>query len=319
MRVVVVGAGAMGANHIRAAHLLPNVDLVAVVDPSPSPRARQLAANVPILSGISELPDADFAVVATPTPSHHDVALGLIRKGLHVLIEKPLASTYQEAAAIHEAASAAGVSVGVGHIERFNPAFSTLKSLVSRPLMISFERLSPYTPRIGDSVVMDLMVHDLDLAVWLMGEMPTRVSASGAAIFSSDIDIASATLEFEKGGIVTLQASRATQDKVRRVSISEPDKYTIADSIRQDIQIKRETTVEFVGDDSGASYRQANIVEIPYLDRSGEPLLRQLEDFSQAIRDGRSPSVSIEAGMHAVKLALLVEQSIAAKHQLSVA
>jgi predicted dehydrogenase len=228
------------------------------------------------------------------------------------MIEKPLAATPEEAQRIVDAAEAAGVVLAVGHVERFNAAISVLAGLVNEPVLLSFERLSPYTPRIADSVVFDLMVHDLDLACWIAGSYPTRVEAVGTKVFSDSFDVASAVLEFENGCIASLQTSRVTQDKVRHISVSERDRFLVADSIRQDVSIKRETTVEFT-DDTGGMYRQANVVEVPYLDRSGEPLGRELRDVLAAIREGRAPLVDGTAGVNAVRLAYEVEQAAGAR------
>ena len=308
LRTAVVGAGNMGRNHVRILSAMSDIELVAVVDPDDA-RALTTAPSVVHVSSVSDLPAVDAAIVATPTQSHAAVARELLSRGVHVLVEKPLASTADEAMALAQEARAAGVVLGVGHVERFNAAFGLLARVANDPLMLSFERLSPYTPRIDDSVVMDLMVHDLDLALWILGGYPESVQATGACVFSDTLDIASAVLAFPEGRIATLQSSRATQDKVRRISISERERFLVADSIRQDVLIKRETTVDFSESEGPLAYRQANIVEVPYLDRSGEPLARELRDFVQAVRERRDPLVTGEAGAAAVRLANEVEAS----------
>lgn len=305
IRAAVIGAGNMGRHHVRILDSMADVDLIAIVDPD-TERARSHAetTGATVYASLGELPEIDFAVVATPTQYHLDTAMELINRGVHLLIEKPLASTPEEAQQIAEAAESARVTLAVGHVERFNAAVSVLVGLISEPLMLSFERLSPYTPRIKDSVVFDLMVHDLDLACWIAGGYPAKVSAGGSTVFSDSIDVASAVLEFESGCIATLQASRATQDKVRRIAVSERERFLLADTVRQDVSIKRETTVEF---EANGVYRQANVMEVPYLDRSGEPLARELRDVIDAIREGRVPTVDGAAGLAAVKLAHEVE------------
>ncbi len=307
LRAAVIGAGNMGRHHVRILGAMRDIDLVGIVDPDvdrAQPHAD--AAHTRVFPSLDELPEIDFAVVATPTQYHVEVALELIRRGVHLLIEKPLAGTPEDAQRIADAAEAAGVKLAVGHVERFNAAVSVLAGLTKDPVMVSFERLSPYTPRIADSVVFDLMVHDLDLACWIAGGYPVRVEAVGATVFSDSLDVASAVLEFENGCIVTLQTSRATQDKVRRISVSERNRFILADTVRQDVSIKQETTVEF---EENGMYRQANVVEVPYLDRSGEPLARELGDLISAIREDRSPLVDGQAGINAVRLAYEVEQA----------
>jgi predicted dehydrogenase len=303
----------MGRHHIRILGSMPDVDLIGIVDPDTERAAGHIGTTgAGVYASIAELPDVDFAVVATPTHAHVGAALELIGAKTHLMIEKPLAATPEEAQRIVDAAEAAGVVLAVGHVERFNAAISVLAGLVNEPVLLSFERLSPYTPRIADSVVFDLMVHDLDLACWIAGGYPTRVEAVGTKVFSDSFDVASAVLEFENGCIASLQTSRVTQDKVRHISVSERDRFLVADSIRQDVSIKRETTVEFT-DDTGGMYRQANVVEVPYLDRSGEPLARELRDVLAAIREGRAPLVDGTAGVNAVRLAYEVEQAAGAR------
>jgi len=307
LRAAVVGAGNMGRHHVRLLGSMPDIELVGVVDPD-TERARTHTTSVrtQVYASVDELPQVDFAVIATPTQYHVDASLALIERGVHLLVEKPLAETPEDAQRLVDAALKSGVTLAVGHVERFNAAVSVLAGLTKQPLMVSFERLSPFTPRIKDSVVFDLMVHDLDLACWIAGGYPSRIEAVGAKVFSDSIDIASAVLEFPNGCIASLQTSRATQDKVRRIAVSERDRFILADSVRQDVSIKKETTVEF--EESGM-YRQANVVEVPYLDRSGEPLARELRDVVDAIREGRAPLVDGTAGVSAVRLAYEVERA----------
>lgn len=307
LKAAVIGAGNMGRHHVRILGSMDDIELVAVVDPDAEralPHAQ--AAGASICPSCGELPDVDLAVVATPTAYHVETARALIERGVQVLVEKPLAPTPEEAQSLVEAADRADVILAVGHVERFNAAVSVLAGLVTDPVMLSFERLSPYTPRIADSVVFDLMVHDLDLACWIAGGYPTRVEAVGAKVFSESLDVASAVLEFESGCIASLQTSRATQDKVRLISAAERDRFILADSVRQDVSIKRETSVEF--EESGM-YRQANVVEVPYLDRSGEPLARELRNFIDAITEGSEPLVTGRDGVNAVRLAYEVQRA----------
>ena len=303
----------MGRHHIRILAGLPGVELVAVVDPVVDPAHPSVAVyGVPVLSTVADLPQVSAAVIATPTHEHFEAGTKLLERGVHLLVEKPLALDTTEAATMAQLARERGLTLAVGHVERFNAAFTLLKAVCRSPAMLSFERLSPFTPRIADSVVTDLMIHDLDLAMWLVGEYPTDVHAVGRPVISEVVDVASAVLQFPTGCIATLQASRVTQDKVRRVSVTEEDRFIVADSIRQDVMIKRETTVNFSDDDGPQTYRQANTVEIPYLDRSGEPLTRELTDFLAAVSGGREPLVTGEDGLRAVRLAREIEDQITA-------
>ena len=308
LRAAVIGAGEMGRHHARILGGMPDVDLVAIVDHDTALAATRVGMSAAqVLSSIDELPELDFAVVAVPTDSHVATAMTLMDAGVSLLIEKPLAPTAAEAEELARYAAEKGVVLGAGHVERFNAALGLLASLVKDPVMMSFERLSPYTPRVVDDVLIDLMVHDLDLALWILGEYPVDIRAAGSRVFSDTFDVASAVLRFPSGCIATFQCSRTTQDKIRRASVSERERFIVADSIQQHVSIKRETAVEFSEAEGPVSYRQANIVEVPYLDRSGEPLARELRDFADAVREGRPPLVTGEDGAQAVRLAREIE------------
>ena len=310
LTAAVVGVGNMGRHHARILAGMSDVDLVAIVDPD-AERARPHAAvtGASIVLSINELPPIDFAVIATPTDTHVSVASQLMARGVHVLVEKPLAPSPPEAELLATSAKSNGVVLAVGHVERFNAAVSLVAQLVTEPLLMSFERLSPYTPRIRDSVIFDLMVHDLDLACWIAGGYPTRVEAVGSKVLSDSADVASAVLAFPNGAVATLTSSRVTQDKVRRICVSETERFIVADSVRQDVSIKRETTMDY-GEESGQmAYRQASVVEVPYLDRSGEPLARELRDFIEAVRGEHAPRVDGDAGAAVVRLAYEVERA----------
>jgi predicted dehydrogenase len=311
LRAAVIGVGTMGRHHVRILKGSPDIELVAVVDEDVA-RARTAAgADVLAVPDLDSLPDVDLAVVAVPTPSHLSVALALFARNVSVLVEKPLASSPEDASRLVAAAAEAGVVLGVGHVERFNPAVAAVARVVSDPVFMQLERLSPYTPRIGDSVVFDLMVHDLDLACMLANATPVRIDSAGASVFSDTLDVATAVLQFPSGCIATVSASRATQDKVRRISVSERDRFIVADCMRQDVSIKRETVSEFL-DDSGGTYRQASVTEIPYLDRRQEPLAAELRDFIEAVRGEHAPAVDGAAGLRAVELARRVEAAAGA-------
>lgn len=310
LRAAVVGAGNMGRHHVRILGGMEDVELVGVVDADVE-RAASFATplRARALADVSELPEVDIAVVAVPTPAHSKVAAALMARGVNVLIEKPMAATPAEARELADLAARAGVVLAVGHVERFNPAVRALVAMVEEPLLMQFERLSPYTPRISESIVFDLMVHDLDLACLIAGDYPVRVETVGMRVFSDTLDIASAVLSFPNGAVASLQASRATQDKVRRIAVSERERFLLADSLRQDVSIKRETSGTYEDD---AVYRQASVIEIPYLDRRAEPLALELANFVAAVRGTEPPAVDAEAGARIVELAHLVEDMASA-------
>lgn len=314
LRAAVVGTGMMGRHHVRILGGMTDVDLKYVVD-FDTERAASLGEpwGAQAIASIDDLPEVDIAVVATPTETHRSLAGSLIERGVSVMVEKPLALNADEARELVGLAEKHGVTLAVGHVERFNPIMRFLGGMELDPKFIQIERMSPYTPRITSSIVSDLMVHDLDLACTLMGgATPVRIEAVAATVFSDTADVANAVLEWECGTIASIASSRITQDKVRRIVITEPERYIIGDCMRQDILIKRETVADFA-DDASALYRQANVTEIPYFDRSGEPLTLELLDFVEAHRTGRAPKVSGSDGLRAVELVDAVERAAGLK------
>lgn len=308
LKAGVVGVGNMGRHHARILAAMPDVELACVVDEDPV-QATAVAARFGCTSCscLEDAPELDVAVVAVPTIHHTHVATQLMERGTSVLVEKPLAGSSTEAEALVRVAARNGVMLSTGHIERFNSAVSALLGIVDDPVFLQFQRLSPYTPRISESVVFDLMVHDLDLVAAIAGSPVVRVEAVGTCVLSESLDVASALLEFGNGCLASLQASRVTQDKVRRIAVSERERFIEVDCVRQDVSMKRETTVEFADDES--VYRQASVVEIPYLDRRSEPLHLELSNFIDAVLGREALLVDGMAGLGAVRMAEAVQAS----------
>ena len=310
-RLAVVGAGIMGANHARVARQSSDVDLVAVVDQDPERASAAVEADGRWTTDLAEVvDDIDAAVVAVPTQHHHQVALGLIEAGKHLLIEKPLAPTVEEAREIVDAASAAGVVLAVGHIERFNAAVAELSKWVEDPIHIRAERINPYSPRILDGVVLDLMIHDIDIVLSLAGDADVaHVSGVGRHARSESEDLASATIRFSSGLTASLTTSRLGQQKIRQIEVTQPSSVVVADLLRQDITIHRMSSHEYLSD-QGARYRQSSMVEIPFLETRGEPLALELAHFAECVRTGARPRVDGEAGLRALTLAHQIDASL---------
>lgn len=309
LRGAVIGAGNMGRHHARIMSQCEGVELVCIVD-TDLEAARGLCdqwGGTP-LSSVDDLPPVDVALIATPTEYHEAIALELIGRGVSLLIEKPLAESPAAARRIVEASRAAGVTLAVGHVERFNPAVQELKRRLKDPRMISIERLSPFPARIKDSVIYDLTVHDIDLACWLADSELTELNATGSVTLSDKTDVVSTQLKFASSCIATLQTSRITQDKVRRITVSEPERFFKVDMLRQDIEITRSARVENIMEDGRATYTQETIREIPTISGGGEPLRIEQEDFYRAVREGRAPMVTGEDGLRAVELVERIEE-----------
>jgi predicted dehydrogenase len=305
MRVplAVIGAGYMGGNHARVLAELPSAELVAVIDRDEQ-RARrgahdfgcEWATSIEQVSGRIR-----GAVVATPTETHRELALEAIEAGLDTLVEKPLASSVDEAKEVVAAADRAGALLAVGHIERFNPACLDLPRFVSEPVFIQTRRISPFDDRVREGVVRDMMIHDLDIVLWLAGSTPARVTADLAAPHSPTEDLAAATVVFESGLVAQLVATRVGQDKVRKVDVIDHDCVINVDLMRQQITIMRQAVAEYPS--TGVRrLKEASVREIPYLEHRGEPLWLELRDFVDAVNDGRAPLVDGRAGIAALEM-----------------
>ena len=222
IRIAVVGAGHLGSIHARLACALRGVELTAIVDPYDS-RARQVATDCGVAHAhdLREVLDSiDAAIVATPTVLHHEVGNQLLRQGKHVLMEKPLAATFEDADSLVRTAEQNGCILQVGHVERFNPVFSQLEGCLENPKYVEARRTSGFTFRSMDiGVVMDLMIHDIELVLRLVPGELTSVQAMGAVLFGGHEDIVQARLEFSEGCVVNLTASRASAEPERTMSV----------------------------------------------------------------------------------------------------
>jgi predicted dehydrogenase len=264
VRAAVVGAGHMGQYHILVYAELWDVDLVGVVDIDGA-RAASIAAHYDTRSFSDHrelIGKVDIASVAVPTEQHFQVARELLEAGISVLVEKPITPTLDEARDLYAIARRSGSVLHVGHVERFNGAVQALREIVDRPLLIESRRLGPFAPRVQkDSVVMDLMIHDVDIVLALVASPPRRVAAVGASIHSAIADLACVQLGFESGAVATITASRATEEKIRTLAITQPDAYIFMDYADQDIQIHRRAAQEYRLNRESIRYRQASFIE----------------------------------------------------------
>lgn len=303
IRLAVIGAGMMGANHARVAMGLRDAELCYVVD-SDLDRARAIAE----ITGVEATDDPrsivseiDAAVVAVPTDHHVEVASALLKSGIDVLIEKPLAPSVEEAAGLDQLATRLGRVLAVGHIERFNPATLELVELVNKPVHVEMRRISPYINRIPDGVTSDMMIHDLDLVSALVRSPVTSVQAMTRAVRSTTEDLSTAMLAFENGATATLTASRLGQEKVRTIEVTEHDSVIRANLIRQEVSIHTVREASF-GGRTDRGYREMGTVEVPYLKHRGEPLFLELHFFIEAVLGRPAPIVTATEATQAIKL-----------------
>jgi predicted dehydrogenase len=305
----------MGTYHALAYAELPDVELIGVVDLDPD-RARTVAAHYDTRAFRDHrelIGHADVVSVAVPTEEHFRVARDLLEAGISVLVEKPMTPTLEEARALFALARRAGAVLQVGHVERFNGAVQELRKIVDRPILIESRRLGPFVPRVRkDTVVMDLMIHDVDIALTLAGSRPRRLTAFGAAVHSEVTDVASVQIEFESNTIAAITASRATEEKIRTLAITQPDAYILLDYIDQDIQIHRRAAQEYLVNRESIRYRQASFVEHLFV-RKDNPLKLEILHLIRTTRDVRA-GAEITLGetddLRSLAVALTIERMI---------
>jgi predicted dehydrogenase len=315
LRVGVIGTGMMGQRHCRIYSTLRRAQLVGVCDANPTVGnrvARQY--DVTYYETLEDLlTNVDAVTLATPTPTHFELAMHCLAHGVHVLIEKPATETLEQAEKLAEAAEASGLVVQIGHIERFNPTYIELKHVLEGMtlLAVNLRRLSPYEGSNTDvDVVLDLMIHDIDLALDLMGQEPNSVTAHGLTAFSGDIDHAIVQLVFDSGPLLTLTASRVTEQKVRSIDIAALKAYVEGDLLNKSISVHRRTVGQYLSHNhQGIKYRQESMVERIYVPML-EPLLLEQQSFVESILEKKPSSVSARDGLKTLRLATLIRNTI---------
>jgi len=304
IKVGVIGVGSLGQHHARVFAELTGVRLVGVADVDRA-RAVTIAGRhgCRAVTDYRELlPDVEAVSVVTPTLLHHVIARACLEAGRHVLVEKPLAATVEEARDLVAAASDRDVTLQVGHIERFNAAFRATRGAIKEPTLIECRRWAPFTSRGADvDVVLDLMVHDLDLVLGLISAPVQEIQASGVSILSPTTDVAQARVVFQNGCVATFSANRVAQSKVREVRILQPEGYVVIDLAQQTARVGRRTM--------GTSGRYEVLTEQVRGD-GREPLKLELEAFVDAVRNGAQPLVSGREGAAALELAYAIINAI---------
>ncbi|MBI4343814.1 MAG: Gfo/Idh/MocA family oxidoreductase [Candidatus Omnitrophica bacterium] len=303
LRVGVIGVGHLGRRHAEIYAGMPGVQLVAVCDRLPE-RAEALAKALKC-EALTDyrrlLGRVDAASLAVPTSLHGELGKTLLSHRVHLLIEKPIAHTLRDADALIRASARTGVTLQVGHVERFNAAIQAASERLTRPRFIEVHRLSPYPFRGTDvSVVLDVMVHDLDLILALVGATITRISAVGISVLSPSEDIANARLEFASGCVANLTASRISDETVRRFRVFQEDCYLSIDSKAQVVELARK---------AGAAIER---VALPVNQRP--PLQEELAAFVRAVTIKQPPLVTGQDGRAALALALRIERVLRRPH-----
>lgn len=330
IRMGVVGTGSLGFHHARILRDVAGVEMVGIYEDR-AERAAEVADELGVTAhdALADLlAVADAVVVAVPTVAHEAVAVAAVTAGVHVLVEKPLADSLEAADRILDAARGTDALVQVGHVERFNSAIRAARPYLDRPLFIESHRMAPFSLRSTDvAVVLDLMIHDVDLVQSLVGRPITDIAASGMPVLTPTVDIANARLSFQGGAVANLTASRVSMERMRKLRIFQPSGYLsldLASGTGEFLRLKEELPV-FADAGSEADTRAgaahlsravasrglAALVErIPLQGDDAEPLRKELESFRDAIRGEADPAVSGAQGREALNVTLSIEERI---------
>lgn len=299
LRTAVVGVGYLGRFHAQKYRQLQGSTLIGVVDAN-ADTANRVGAELqaPAYTDHRDLFDkVDAVSIAVPTPLHFAVARDFLERGVHVLVEKPITTTVEEARQLIELAAARKCVLQVGHLERFNPAIMAAAGILKTPRFVESHRLASFKPRGTDvSVVLDLMIHDIDLIQELVGAPIVSIDASGSAIFSGDLDIANARIRFANGCVANTTASRVSLKQERKIRIFQDDAY-----LSIDLQQKILTVIRKKGDAPVESPAQVSIEERAF--DQGDALSDEIAAFLGSIREGTPPVVTGEHGLRALETA----------------
>ncbi len=317
--VAVVGVGYLGRLHAEKYAAHPRARLRALVDPDPAAQevARRLGtAWLPDWRGLP--PDVRAASVAVPTQLHHDVGCGLLRSGRDVLVEKPIAASLAEADELVAAAEAAGRILQVGHLERFNPAIRRLAGFLREPRFIESHRLAPWNVRGTDvDVVLDLMIHDIDIILNVVRSEAVAIHAAGVPVISSSVDIANARIQFADGCVANITASRVSAQKMRKIRVFQPDAYVSIDFLRRSAAVVRRRVDAEVGAApgpvSGADGGPALTIfrqEVSFEDDEGDALALEIDAFLESVASRSEPPVTGRDGRRALEVANRITEQI---------
>jgi predicted dehydrogenase len=299
MRVGVVGTGYLGRLHARILTEMPEADVIGFVEPDDA-IAADIAQTLKLkrFDSVAALArEIDCAIVATPTTTHFDVARELLEAGCDVMVEKPITPTVADAQRLIDIANANDRILQVGHVERYNPAITAVAPILNNVLYVEAERLGVFVGRSLDiDVLLDLMIHDLNLVLSFLGQRVVDVRAVGVAVMTEKVDITNVRIEFENGAVANLTASRVSQDRVRKIRFFSREAYISVDTKEQEVK----------------GYRLAGktVLPIEVTVTKQEPLRAELEAFVECVRTRTRPLVSGEDGMAAVELAIRVAKAI---------
>jgi predicted dehydrogenase len=298
----------MGHYHVAVYSEIPDVELVGIVDIDKE-RVRRLAAQyntTPYTDYKTLIGKVDLVSIAVPTDLHYPVAKDFLSQGTNVLLEKPITKDLDEARDLFAIAEAHDVVLHIGHVERFNGAVQELKKIVEDPILIEARRLGPFQKRVqDDGVVLDLMIHDIDIVLGLVSSPIANITAHGVSVFSSSEDVANVQIAFESGCVATLTASRATQNKIRTMAVTQRDAYIYLDFSDQDIHIHRQASTEHLLTREQLRYKQESFIERVFVYKDN-PLKSEIRHLIDCIQNGAKRAVSVEDELKSLTVALEV-------------
>jgi len=308
----VIGTGHMGQYHVNVAKMLSDAELVGIFDAS-NERATQIAEKhkTKAFNSETELLNAvDAVVIAAPTFLHHKIAKQALESNKHVLVEKPISQTVEEAKELVALANKNKLVLQVGHVERFNGAVLELGKIAEHPLLIESRRLAPYNSRIADvGVVLDMMIHDIDIVLNLVKSEVVDVKAVGSSVVSKHEDVASVVIRFANGCVASLNASRASQAKIRTLNISQKDSYVFLDFTNQEIELHRQASSTTQLGSGEIRYKQESIVEKIFVHKDN-PLKQEHEHFINCIKGEVEPMVKGESDIRTLEVAYKILKQI---------
>ena len=321
LRVGVIGTGRLGKQHVRILKRVPEVDFVGSFDID-TKKSMEIADEFDAMGFQSSeelLKNVDAVSIVVPTVNHPEVAVAALNAGKHVFLEKPIAATVPEAETITQAAADAGRVLQIGHVERFNEAISKCRPYIESPSFVEIHRLAPFNIRgIDVSVIMDLMIHDIDLLLYFLGKTPIDVRAKGAGILTDAPDIVNARLEFEDGCVANLTSSRVSLEPTRKIRVFSPRRYLSIDLLEGKIKHFQkgdsfDLGVEMLKKNKG-KLSDVSLHDFLQIDETliegEEPLYNELRSFCVAVVNGTAPEVSGEDGLRALRLAAEIQRIV---------
>lgn len=312
VRVGVVGVGRMGEYHMGVLSDMADVSEIVVADVNEE-RAKAIGEqfNVPWFKNHNDIKDkVDVVTIAVPTSQHHPVAKDFLVDGIHVLLEKPCSNDLEKARELFKIAEDNNLVLHIGHIERFNGAVQELHKIVDDPIFLESKRMGPYNNRIiDDGVVLDMMIHDIDIILNLVNSKVARVNVMGLSVFSKIDDLVDVQLEFENKCIANILASRASQSKVRTLAITQKDSYVMLDYTDQEIYVHRQSTSEHLVRKDSLRYKQESLVERIFVHKDN-PLKLELQHFIDCVQNGASRKVAVDRELYSLEIALGIVEKI---------